>query len=65
MRELRCALICCTLFLLPLRSDAQGSAHERLVKLAQELIYTSADLYPLQATALGIAGHDADLENPS
>src|SRR5271165_4180489 len=65
MRELRCALICGMVFLLPLRSHAQGSVHERLVSLAQDLTFTSADLYPLQATALGIAGHDAELENPS
>ncbi len=64
MRELRWALICGTLFLLPLWSHGQDTAHERLASLAQDLTYTSADLYPLQATALGIAGHDAELENP-
>jgi hypothetical protein len=65
MRELRWPLICGTLFLLPLLSHAQVTAHQRLVSLAQDMTYTSADLYPLQATALGIAGHDAELENPS
>jgi uncharacterized protein (DUF885 family) len=65
MRELRWALICGTLFLLPVRSHGQGSAHERLVSLAQDVTYTSADQYPMQATALGIAGHDAELEIPS
>jgi uncharacterized protein (DUF885 family) len=65
MREFRRALICGTLFLLPLRSYCQGTVHERLVSLAEEVTYKSAELYPLQATALGITGHDAELENPS
>lgn len=65
MRELRWALICGMLFLLPFRSHGESSAHERLTSLAQDLTYTSAELYPLQATLLGISGHDADLEKPS
>jgi len=50
---------------MPLRSPAQSSPHASLVSLAQDFIYTSARTYPLQATALGIAGHDAELEAPS
>lgn len=65
MRELRWALICGILFLSPVRSHGENTAHERLTSLAQDLTYTSAELYPLQATVLGIAGHDADLEKPS
>ena len=49
----------------PASARAQGSAHDRLVALAQDAIYTTARLRPMQATALGIAGHDAELETPS
>ena len=59
-------LICIALtILLPDRSLGQNTTHERLVSLARDFTYQSAELYPLQATALGIAGHDADLESPS
>jgi hypothetical protein len=59
-------LICGALVILsPLRSYGSATAHERLVALAQDMVYTSAGLYPLQATALGIPGHDGDLETPS
>jgi uncharacterized protein (DUF885 family) len=57
-----CAVL---LALLPLRSPAQGSPHDTLVSLAKEMTYESARLYPMQATALGITGHDGDLETPS
>jgi len=65
MRELRRVLTCGTLLLLPFLGHAQTTAHERLVSLAEDMTYTSAGLYPMQATALGIAGHDAELEYPS
>jgi uncharacterized protein (DUF885 family) len=66
MRKPWACFICIGLLALaPLRIQAQGSAHESLVSLAQDMTYTSARLYPMQATALGIAGHDGDLENPS
>ncbi len=45
--------------------QAQPSAHDRLAKLAQDITFTTARLYPTNATALGIAGHDGDLETPS
>jgi len=41
------------------------SVHATLVRVAQDMIDTSARLYPMQATALGIAGHDGELEAPS
>jgi uncharacterized protein (DUF885 family) len=47
------------------RSHAENSPHETLVALAREMTYESARLYPMQATAEGIAGHDAELETPS
>jgi hypothetical protein len=65
VRELHSILICGALLLLSLPSHGQNTAHERLASLAQDTTYTSADLYPMQATALGIAGHDAELEKTS
>src|SRR5580658_6838284 len=66
MRKPWACFICIGLLALaPLRIQAQASAHESLVSLAQDMTYTSARLYPMQATALGIAGHDGDLETPS
>jgi uncharacterized protein (DUF885 family) len=44
---------------------AEDSVHQRLESLARDLTYTSASLYPMQATALGITGHDGELETPS
>ena len=49
----------------PLRLQAQASVHDRLTTLAQDFVYTTARLRPMQATALGIAGHDGELESPS
>ena len=51
MRGLRCALICGVLLLVSLRSYGQSTAHERLVSLAQDITYTSADLYPMDKPA--------------
>jgi uncharacterized protein (DUF885 family) len=48
-----------------LSAHAEAAVHDRLEKLAQDITFTSARLYPMQATALGIAGHDAELEAPS
>ena len=43
----------------------RAAVHDRLEKLSQDITFTSARLYPMQATALGIAGHDSELEAPS
>ncbi|HEV2286740.1 MAG TPA: DUF885 domain-containing protein [Steroidobacteraceae bacterium] len=40
-------------------------AHQELVSLAQDIIYTTAAVYPMSATYLGIPGHDGELEAPS
>jgi uncharacterized protein (DUF885 family) len=40
-------------------------AHQQLVSLAQDIIYTTAAVYPMSATFLGIPGHDGELEAPS
>ena len=49
----------------PVYASAQTSVHDRLTKLAQEIVYTSAAKDPMQATNLGIPGHDAELPHPS
>src|SRR5271154_2241931 len=41
------------------------SAHAQLTQLAEDIVYTSARLYPTQATSLGITTYDAELEVPS
>ncbi len=64
MSTCRRATLALALVLCPLSLRAQASVHERLVALAQDMVYTSARLRPMQATALGIPGHDAELESP-
>ena len=39
--------------------------HEELVSLAQDITYTTAAVFPMTATFLGIPGHDGELESPS
>jgi uncharacterized protein (DUF885 family) len=39
--------------------------HDSLVKLAKDMTQTTARLYPMIATRLGITGHDGELEQPS
>jgi hypothetical protein len=46
-------------------AQAPVPAQHGLVALAQDMTYETARLYPMQATALGIAGHDGELESPS
>ncbi|HXZ59950.1 MAG TPA: DUF885 domain-containing protein [Steroidobacteraceae bacterium] len=41
------------------------AAHEQLVSLAQDITFTTAAVYPMTATDLGIPGHDGELEAPS
>jgi uncharacterized protein (DUF885 family) len=43
----------------------QPSLHDQLTALAKDITYTTAALFPTQATQLGIAGHDAQLDTPS
>lgn len=49
----------------PVCALAQTPVHDRLTKLAQEIVYTSAAVDPMQATELGIPGHDTELPAPS
>jgi uncharacterized protein (DUF885 family) len=46
-------------------AQATGSAHDRLVSLARDMTFTTASLFPEEATFLGIKGHDGELETPS
>jgi uncharacterized protein (DUF885 family) len=51
-------------------SDHAGSTtphtpHEKLSALAEDFTYTTAKLFPTQATFLGIRGHDGELAAPS
>src|SRR3954466_2479735 len=41
------------------------SLHDQLTALAKDVTYTTAALFPTQATAQGIPGHDGELEMPS
>jgi uncharacterized protein (DUF885 family) len=65
MRKHPITAFCALLAVAAGHAHAQGSAHDKLTGLAQEFVYTSARLYPVQATFLGIAGHDGELESPS
>jgi uncharacterized protein (DUF885 family) len=47
------------------RATDAVNAHQQLTQLAEDIIYTSARLYPTQATALGLTQYDAELEIPS
>lgn len=44
---------------------AAGVLNEKLTALAQDVVYTSAAMFPTQATQLGIPGHDGELDIPS
>jgi len=41
------------------------SLHDQLTALAKDVTYTTANLFPTQATMLGIPGHDGELDTPS
>ncbi len=42
-----------------------AAVHDQLTDLAKDIVYTSAAMFPAQATQLGIPGHDGELEKPS
>ena len=58
---------CITLAFLSTAAIAQDvtPAHAQLTQLAEDIVYTSAKLYPTEATSLGITTYDAELEVPS
>jgi len=57
-----CAGLCT---LLPVAAGASGTTHERLTRLADDVIHTSARFDPMLATALGLPGLDGELAIPS
>jgi uncharacterized protein (DUF885 family) len=64
-KPLSTLLVCALLGALPGASAyAADSVHEQLVALAKDLTFRSAEALPMLATALGIPGHDADLDVP-
>lgn len=48
----------------PLLLRADPATHDKLEALARDMVYTLARLQPMQATRLGIPGHDGELESP-
>jgi uncharacterized protein (DUF885 family) len=46
-------------------AEAAPTLHDQLTALAKDITYTTAGLFPTQATALGIPGHDGELDTPS
>ncbi|MGH8306523.1 MAG: hypothetical protein ACRETG_13035, partial [Steroidobacteraceae bacterium] len=66
MTTWRVAGLCAALLLVQAAPvQAQQSAHQALVSLAQDILYSTARAYPITATFLGIPGHDGELEAPS
>ena len=48
-----------------LQAAAPVLLHDQLTALAKDITYSTAALFPTQATLLGIPGHDGELETPS
>jgi len=46
-------------------AGAGSTMHQQLTQLAEDIVYTSARLYPTQATVLGLTQYDGELETPS
>jgi uncharacterized protein (DUF885 family) len=65
VRRLRYLLIPATFSALTGPLQAATGVHEQVTALARDITYTSAALFPTQATQLGIPGHDGELETPS
>ncbi|HVN99684.1 MAG TPA: DUF885 family protein [Steroidobacteraceae bacterium] len=66
MRKPWLSLLSCALVLALPQSvvRAADSVHEQLVALARDITFTTAAAYPMQATSLGIPGHDGELDVP-
>ena len=67
MRSQLAGVICATVAFATASAPAPaaGEIHEQLTSLAHDIVYTEAAMFPTQATQLGIAGHDGELETPS
>jgi len=65
MRLVTCCLTSWTLLSGVAGAQNATAVHAQLTQLAEDMIYTSARLFPTQATSLGITRYDAELEAPS
>ncbi len=65
MRPVKCFLLAAALHSGSAIPQNLPTAHQQLTQLAQDITYTSARLFPSQATSLGITQYDAELEVPS
>jgi hypothetical protein len=63
-RILACAACAACAALTAGTAHAQAS-HQALTSLAQDITYTTAAVFPMTATYLGIPGHDGELQSPS
>ncbi len=65
MRPVKCFLLAAALHSGSAIPQNLPTAHQQLTQLAQDITYTSARLFPSQATSLGITQYDAELEVPT
>jgi hypothetical protein len=63
--HLLASLICAPVLAATCPAGAATEVHEKLTTLARDIVYTTAAMFPTQATQLGIPGHDGELETPS
>jgi len=65
MSQLKLVSAACLLaFTTALHAAPETKTHQQLVQLAKEMTETTARLFPITATELGITGHDGELEQP-
>ena len=64
MRRFAAVLAVAGFFAMPAAASA-SPAYSELQSLAKDMTFTTARLHPMQATQLGIAGYDGQLELPS
>src|ERR1022692_4204520 len=65
MRLVKCFLLASALLSGAAIAQNAATVHQQLTQLAEDIVYTSARLFPTQATFLGITQYDAELEIPS
>ena len=65
MRLVKCLLLASALLSGAAIAQNAATVHQQLTQLAEDIVYTSARLFPTQATFLGITQYDAELEIPS
>jgi uncharacterized protein (DUF885 family) len=65
MRLVKCFLLASVLLSGAAIAQNAVMMHQQLTQLAEDIVFTSARLFPTQATFLGITQYDAELEIPS